>query len=646
MTTPAARLLGAGGALVSLPVRLGAAMASLVALAIAWPAGRIGTGGTELAALFCFAAWVFAAVPVAAGVVRALCHVGRGLNPYYLDLFVGIALLGCFAGGRYATGALLAVVLVLGQVLEERSVRGMREAVAGLGRLSRIAARRLRRGDGGPEMVDAERVVPGDRVRVLPGEMIPVDGIVRVGESAVNQATVTGESLPRDVAPGAGVFAGTMNLTGPIEVDVERAAGDSVIGRVSAILAAAQEDKPLSARRVDACLAVYTPAVLMVCGATWMLTRDLDRAVSVLVVCLPCAFVLAGPSVMVAALAVCARLGVLVKTPRHFETATRLDTVVFDKTGTLTRGDLAVESVEVRDGVDPAELARAASTLAATSQHPVARAVAAWGEATGGANGATVEGVVETAGRGLRGRVAGKDVLLGNRAWMQANGVACGDDASDGVAEGRRVFVACDGERTACMRVSDTVRAEAAGVVSAMREAGLGETVLLTGDHENAAATVARAAGIGRFRAECLPEDKLAEVRRLRAEGRRVLVVGDGVNDALALAAGDIGVALNRSGAHIAVQTADVAVLHEDLSRLVDWLRVSRRAMRLMEQNLIGAGVVIAVSLVLTTTGMVGPLAAAVLHEGSAFLVLVNSARLLRYEPVALTPRERDLDRS
>lgn len=628
---PAALLADHAGA-PSLRTRLVTVLAAVFALLLSLLLRLLRPDAPELAALASLFAWLVVAAPVFTGAVRGLFEAGPGLNPHYLDQFVALALLGCLAGQRYATGALVAVILVFGQVLEERSVRGIREAVEGLGRLARVPARRVRP-DGVAEPAEAETLHAGDRLRVLPGELVPADARVLSGTSAVDQAAITGESQPVDVRAGDEVFAGTLNLSGSLELETLRATGDTVIGRVHAILAAVGRDRPVSSRRVDACLRHYTPAVLMLTGIVWMLSLDLDRAVSVLVVCLPCAFLLSGPSVMVAALAVCSRYGILVKSPRHFETAVTLDAVVFDKTGTLTDGRLGVVSALLPDGRPPPSASAGplilAAALARFSQHPVARAVARLAPESGAP---APENVTEVPGRGLRGSFAGHSVLLGSATWLEENGVAPPPPPAAPPAGSRTVFFARSGRVELVVELVDALRAEAPDVVRDLVASGLTKTVLLTGDHEPAARAAAESAGIGEWRSRCLPTEKLAAVRTLRAEGRRILVVGDGVNDAPALAAGDLSVALNHSGAHIAVQTADVALLHDNLRHLVDFLRISRQSVHLVRQNITVSALFIAVSLALAGLGLTGPLASALLHEVGAIFVLINSARLLRYE--------------
>ncbi len=629
---PRSALLPSDHGLLSLPVRLSTALLAALALLLSLLLRQLRAGQPELAGLCAFAAWAVICVPVFTGAVRGLFHTAKTLNPYYLDQFVAIVLLACLAGGRYATGSIVAIILIFGQLLEERSVRGIREAIEGLGRLSRVSARRIR--NNLEEPADADTLQPGDRLRVLPGELIPADGRVLSGHSAVNQSAITGEALPADVAPGSTVFAGTLNLSGVIELETTRASSDTVIGKVRAILEAASTDRPLIARRLDTYLRYYTPAVLMLTAMVWILTRDLDRAVSVLVVCLPCAFVLAGPAVMVAALAVCARLGILVKTPRHFETASTLDTVVFDKTGTLTHGRLIVAETAACDPARPvSDFLALARQLATASQHPVARAIASFSSAneSTSASPPAATDVQETPGRGLLGRIDNHIVLLGSAAWLRENKITPPPEPPESAGQ-RTVYAAIDGRPALRFLLSDSLRSEARDVVESLSTLGLTRAVLLTGDHAHSAEAIATATGIPRFVASCLPEEKSREVHALRAEGRRVLVVGDGVNDAPALAAADLSIALNNSGSHIAVQTADVAILQPDLRRLVHFLQISRRSLRLINQNLAVSTAIILLALLVSSLGLVGPLTAALLHETSAFFVLINSSRLLRFD--------------
>ena len=346
---------------------------------------------------------------------------------------------------------------------------------------------------------------------------------------------------------------------------------------------------------------------------------------------MPCAFVLASPTAMVAALAVASRLGILVKGARFFEAANTVDTVVFDKTGTLTTGRLRLVDLQPAAGFTADTLLALAAAVESHSTHPVARAIVA---AAGPRPAARVEldDAEEAHGLGMKARVSGRAVLVGRRSWLQAKGVTLpAEDAASPVVASA-IYVAVDGAHAGTLFLADTLRPEALAAVAELRAAGIRRVVMLTGDHPTVAAAIAREAGLEEWRAHCLPAEKLAEVRRLKAEGRRVLVVGDGVNDAPALAAGDLGVAMGALGSSVAIQTADVALMSGDLRNLPRFLVLSRRTLGIVNQNLLWGLGFIAIFVALSAAGVVSPIGAAVLHEFGAFFVILNSARLLRFD--------------
>jgi len=593
-----------------------------VALGLAWAVVRaLRPDQIEVATLFIAAGTLVIALPILRDTLAGIRGSGFEAPRFYMDQFITLAVAACFATGRFVTGGVVALILVVGQILEERSVLGVREAVESLLKLSRVKARRLR--GSAEESVDAEQLAVGDRVRVLPGETIPADGNVLTGASAVNQAHITGESLPVEVEPGGPVFAGTSNLTGSLEVEVTRTGDATVIGRVRQIVAEAQESRAPIMRLTEEYTRYYTPLVLLLAGFVLFFTRDFDRAIAVIIVSIPCAFVLAGPSAMVAALATASRLGILVKSVRFFEAATTVDTVVFDKTGTLTTGELAVQRG------DDATVAWAAA-VARHSTHPVSRAVAAEAARRGLAL-AAVTGIVEVAGRGVRGEVAGQTVRVGRAAWLRQEGVALPE--SDGTAgEWSALHVALATAPVGVIYLADTVRAEARGVCVALRERGVEQVVMLTGDRAGVARVIGAELGIADVRAECLPEQKLAAVNELKAANRQVMVVGDGVNDAPALAAGHLGVAMGAMGSQVAIQTADVALMTGNLTRLVQFHALSHQTVRIINQNMLWGMVFIAVFVLGASFGLINPIVGALLHEFSAFFVIFNSARLLRFD--------------
>lgn len=565
-----------------------------------------------------------AAIPVLIDSLTSLKADGFEATKYYMDQFVALAILACFATGQYASGTIVAAILIVGQVLEEHTTLGVEEAVKSLTRLSRVKARRER--DHGEELVDAARLLAGDRVRVLPGDIIPADGVVVTGVTTIDQASITGESLPVDADVGARVFAGTTNLTGAMTMVVANTGSDTVIGRVTKIVEEAKTSRAPVMRLIDEYTRYYMPFVLIVAGFVLFFSRDVQRAISVIIVAMPCAFVLASPSAMVAALAVASRLGILVKSSRFFEAAQSIDTVVFDKTGTLTTGQLRVLAARPSAGVTESELIAAAASLEAHSTHPVARAILAEAHRRelDFDRGVTVE---EIAGRGLRGG----GVIAGRRTWLESVGITIGAEIAE-TAAASTLYVARDGQFLGTLLLADAIRGETRQAVEHLRALGVDNFVMLTGDRAAVAREIAEAAGITRFRADCLPQEKLAEVRALRAAGHHVLVVGDGVNDAPALAAGHVGVAMGALGSDIAIKTADVALMGNDLRQLPRFLALSDRTLRIINQNLVWGLTFIALFVLLSALGFISPIMAAFLHEFSAFFVIFNSARLLRFD--------------
>ncbi len=563
-----------------------------------------------------------AAMPVFVDAISSLKSEGFEATKYYMDQFVALAILACFATAQYATGTVVAAILIIGQILEERTTLGVEEAIDALTRISRVKARLL--GADGETSVDAAALQAGQRIRLLPGDTVPADAEILAGSTTLDQAAITGESLPVDAAPGARVFAGTTNLTGAVEARVLQAGADTVIGRVTQIVEEAKTSRAPVMRLIDDYTRYYMPLVLIIAGFVLFFTHDIQRAIAVIIVAMPCAFVLASPSAMVAALAVASRMGVLVKSSRFFEAAQGVDTVVFDKTGTLTTGRLRVTAMLPAAGIAEDALLTAAAELEAQSTHPIARAVVAAAEERGLVF-ARDRAASEVAGFGMRSG----GLVAGRRQFLEAHGIAV--PAADDVAASV-LHLARDGAYLGAIHLADSVRPEARETVASLRKLGVEDFHMLTGDTPAVAAGIAAETGITSVRAQCLPEEKLAEVQRLKAAGRSVLVIGDGVNDAPALAAGDLGVAMGALGSDVAIKTADVALMGHDLRTLPAFLRLSDRTLRIINQNLLWGFVFIALFVALSAFGLISPIFAAVLHEFSAFFVIFNSARLLRFD--------------
>jgi len=583
-------------------------------------------GQDQVAAMFGMGAMIVLGAPVVWDAITSLRVHGFEATRFYMDQFIALALAACFAAGQYFTGSIVALVLIIGELLEERSMLGVQQAIRDLVGLTRVFARRLV--DGGEERVDATDLKAGDVVRVLPGDVIPADGSVVRGASAVNQASVTGESLPVEVEENVEVYAGTTNLTGSIDVEVQRAGDSTLIGRVAHIVLEAQQSRAPIIRVTEKYAQYYTPLVLLLAGAVLFFTGEIERAISVIIVSIPCAFVLAGPSTMIAALATASRLGILVKSVRFFETASHIDTVVFDKTGTLTEGQPALSELHPANGFSETDALALAAAVEAHSNHPLARALVA--EATSrGIEVPVASELREDAGHGVTGRVGGALVRVGRRNWLSGQGVAIDEEHSH---DGSTLAVAIDDRLAATVFFRDNLRDEARTIGQRLSDLGVKRFLMVTGDRAAVAEPIAREVGFHEVRADCLPEQKLEIVQQLKAEGHHVAVVGDGINDAPALAAGDLSVAMGAIGSDLAIQTADVALMNNDLHRLPSLVRISRRAIQLVNQNLLLGLVFITAAIILSSMGWISPIVAAFLHEISAFLVIFNGARLLRFE--------------
>jgi Cd2+/Zn2+-exporting ATPase len=582
----------------------------------------------ELASLFAFASALLAAAPVFIGVARDLISGKGACAESLLEQFIALAILACLADGQFILASIVALILVVGQILEDRTTLGTRRAVEGLVQLGKMTARRVR--DGLEEVVAAEELILGDRVRLRPGDRIPADGEVRAGRSTIDQSAITGESLPVEVGPGDPVYAGTGNLNGAIEIEVTRTGDETVIGHARAIVEEAQRTRAPILRLTERYAGYYFPFILMLCGAVLFFTSDLSRAVSVLIVSLPCAFLLAAPTAMVAALASATRIGLLIKGVRFLEVVRRIDTVVFDKTGTLTHSRLRLAEVSPAEGVSREQLLALAVSGLSQSSHPIARALVEAAEAEGIQPTPATE-VRESPGLGVEGRVSGGQLLVGRATWLESAGISClGSETS---WTGANVHLGLAGVWQGSLQFEDTIRPEAAGIVARLREGGVRRIVMLTGDNAAVARRVGDALGLDEVHSECLPDEKLAIVERLKSEGCRVLVVGDGINDAPALSAGHASLAMGALGSQIAIQAADMALMSDDLHHIPDLFRLSRRTMGVIEQNLVFGAVFIGLAIALSATGWISPVAAAIFHEVSAFFVLFNSARLLRFEP-------------
>jgi Cd2+/Zn2+-exporting ATPase len=589
------------------------------------------------------AAWValvaYAAAYVAGGYLRVIDGLASlragSLN---IDMLMVLGAVGAAVLGRWSEGAVLIFLFAASNALEEYAAGRTRQAIHSLMALRPDTARRVDESCR-EQAVAVEDLQVGDLVAVRPGERFPTDGAVVAGHSTVDQSPVTGESVPVEKGMGAAVYAGTLNGPGLLTVRVTHPASQSTLARVIRLVEEAQEHKARSQQLVDWIDRYYTLGVVAVAVLTfalppllaaWPWAKSFYLAMQLLVVMSPCALVIATPAALLSAVAAGARQGLLFKGGIHLEQAGRIRVIAFDKTGTLTEGVPRVQTVVPYSGVTPDEVLHTAAAAEAHSGHPLARAIL---EAAGQVPGALprAAAVSEHPGFGVTAEVAGHTVQVGSRRlmrpenlpWLLEQAARLGEQGQTGV------MVERNGLPLGVIGIADTLRPEAFAVISALRARGIERVVMLTGDQEPVARAIAGAIGIDEYHAHLLPGDKLAVIRRLEEQYGPVAMVGDGINDAPALARATLGIAMGGAGNDAALESADVVLMADDLGRLPDVFRLGRAARRVVLQNLTFAVGVIVTLVGLSLAGRLTLPLAVVGHEGSTILVAVNGMRLL-----------------
>jgi Zn2+/Cd2+-exporting ATPase len=562
-------------------------------------------------------------------IVTALKDLRRGRLS--INELVAIAVLAAFASENYKTAGIVAFFMLMGEIVETRTAEGARDSIESLIKLTPTKARRIK-SDGTEEEVAASQLAVGDVIRIRPGDNVAADGIIVNGQGSFNQATITGESLPADKKSGDEVFAGTQNLTGVLEIKVSRAGTDTTLGRVRELIIAAEKTKLPIQKIVDQYMGFYTPLVLVIGLLVWAFTHDLTRVISVFVVSCPCAFILATPTAMVAALSAAARLGILIKNVADIELAAKINAFVFDKTGTLTTGQLAVSRLAPIGETKPAELLLLAASAEKYSNHPTAKALANLaGEA--GVPLAEPKDFAETAGRGVKAEINGAKILVGRAQWLKDNGIDASFEKSVDLNETEGwslIFVAQNGKCVGWVGMQDQTRAEAKEALAELKEAGVRRIAMISGDRQVVATRVANEIGCEEAKGDCLPQNKVEFVRAMKLKGYRVAVIGDGVNDAPALAAGDIGIAMGAAGSEVAIHSATIALMNNDLRRLPFLVKLSRSTRAVINQNFAFGVIFIIVGLSAAAFGFIHPIVAAMLHVAGTLIVIFNSARLVR----------------
>jgi Cd2+/Zn2+-exporting ATPase len=623
------------------PVRLWQTLVGVVFVLNAFIVDWMFEQGHTVASVSAFLGAITLGYPI---VWTAMKDIYRGLLG--INELVAIAVLAAFATGDYKTAGVVAFFMLLGEIIETRTAEGARASIESLIKLTPTKARRIT--PQGEEEVAARDLAVGDVIRVRPGDNVAADGLILSGQGSFNQSTITGESLPADKKPGDEVFAGTQNLTGVLEIKVSRAGQDTTLGRVRELILAAEKTKLPIMTIVDQYMGFYTPLVLVIAALVWAFTRRLDNVISVIIFSCPCAFILATPTAMVAALSAAARLGILIKNVADIELAAKINAFIFDKTGTLTTGELAVSRLAPLGDTKPADLLRIAASAEKYSNHPTAKALAQLAKEAG-VPLVEPKDFSETAGRGIKAQVDGASVLVGRAQWLRDNQVD-GDFAKSvdlNETEGWSLIFVAEGKRCiGWVGLQDQTRAEAREALAELKESGVRRISMVSGDRQPVANRVAHEIGCEEAKGECLPQNKVDFVKTVKAKGYQVAVVGDGVNDAPALAAGDIGIAMGAAGSEVAIHSATIALMNNDLRRLPFLVKLSRSTRAVINQNFLFGVAFIIGGMTLAALGKVPPVLAAAMHTAGSLIVVFNSARLVRkgeelehYQPPAAAPK-------
>ncbi|WP_431481624.1 cation-translocating P-type ATPase [Pseudomonas thivervalensis] len=598
----------------------------LLALGLVWRAWSPQQSGVSQLLLG------FASLLVAVPVMRSAWYSLRYPSLHGItDQLIALAMLGAWATGDLLTAALLPIIMIFGHVLEERSVIGSQEAIHALGQLTRSQGRKVQ-ADGSIIDVDNATLQPGDVVEVRAGDRVPADGRVLSGQASLDTAPITGESVPLEAVVGTEVFGGAINLDGLLRLEVTRTGEESTLGKVIALMQNAERSKPPITRLLERYAGSYLVLVLLLAAVTWFVTNDAQAMLAVLVAACPCALVLSAPATAIAGIAVAARHGILIRSSAFLEELADLTSLVVDKTGTLTYGVLRLQSIERAQDAHASLLLPLAVSLGSASSHPVSRALAGLVEQD---NGLALTDIRERQGLGVVAMTAQGEAALGRPELFAQLGIPTSAvPEHDGPIAG----LSLDGQFLAWLLLADSVKPEAQVAMAELRELGLGRQLLLTGDRQSVAATLARDVGIGDVQAQALPEDKLKRVMAEIDHGFRPMVVGDGINDSLALKAGVVGVAMGAGGADIALASSDIVLIGSDLRRLGTCVRLSRQCRRTLQVNvIIGLGWTLAIVAFAAFgwLGAAGAMIAALLHNLSTLLVLGNAGRLLRFhEPL------------
>jgi Cd2+/Zn2+-exporting ATPase len=595
-------------------------------LALSWILGWMKFGPSTLPTGFAIASLVLGGYPIVKSAIKALL-----IPDLNVDTLVSVAAISATVVQAYQEAATVIFIMLLGEFLEHLTVGKTRKAIASLIQLSPKTAW-VRQGDKEVQ-VPIEEVKTKEVVIVKPGERVPVDGKIISGCSSINQSTLTGESIPVEKGVGDRVYCGTINESGSCEIETTQVAEDTKLAQIKRLILEAQAEKSPTQRVMDRFARYFIPAILLIALVTFLITGDPVRAITILIVACPCALVLGTPTAVVAAIGNAARQGILIKGGAYLEQMGRLKTLLMDKTGTLTHGRPKVVEIKALDGMDEKEVLYWAAIAEKRSEHPLARAITEKAEELG-LHIPHPESFENFRGKGVKVQWNAKTIIVGSSEMMKSEGVEISESAK-GLSESKQsegmtsLLVTLDRRLLGIISIADTLREGAKDAIDKIREQGVSEIWMLTGDSHQVADHIGKELGI-RYEAKLLPEEKVLRVKEWKKQGQVVAMVGDGVNDAPALAAADVGIAMGAVGTDVAIETADIALMTDELEKIPTAIRLSRKALRVIKENLVFAIVFNTVLVVLSAQGWVSMILGAVMHQASSLLVILSSMRLLR----------------
>ncbi len=578
--------------------------------------------------VFLIIATVIAGVPISIKAYQAV-----KMKTFSIELLVTIAVIGALIIGEYVESAVVTFLFLFGDFLEGRTLEKTRSSLRELTEMAPEEAVVLR--DGIQETIPVEEVVKGDRVIIHPGGKIPVDGKIVVGKASINEAAVTGESVPAQKEVNDPVFSGTIVDNGYMEMIAEKVGDDTTFAKIIELVEEAQESKSKTEKFLNKFANIYTPAVVVLSVLVYFLTKDLHIAITFLVIACPGALVIGAPVSNVAGIGNGAKNGVLIKGGEVMDVMSKVDTIVFDKTGTLTKGKPEVTDVKTFINEEENELLRMIAQAELISEHHLGKTIVKEAKQRGLEFGEAPEGEV-IKGNGLRAEIDGRELFIGNRKLMRQANIAISDDIEAYAVEREKkgntaIFASVDGKVAAIISIADEIREDAHKALAELRKNGIKKMIMLTGDNEHTARLVATELGLDEYHAELLPEDKVTYVKKLKEEGHVVAMAGDGINDAPAIATADIGLAMGEGGTDISMETADVVLMADKLMQFAHAYSLSKATIRNMKQNTFFAVGTVFLLLIGVLNGTVHLASGMFIHEASVLLVILNGMRLITF---------------